>query len=94
MFLMLAVTASAVDSTRESQNQAYRDYLETYRGSNAAYRRDKYILTLVDVAILAGLIIFVLVPARRALRTSLEKSKQQQKILEEIRDLLKKNNDT
>jgi hypothetical protein len=36
MFLMLAMTASGVDSTRESQNQAYRDYLETYRATRSA----------------------------------------------------------
>lgn len=88
-----AVAAFAADTTSESQDQAYREYLETYRKTEAAYQaayqRDAKIRNVVALAVFAGLIVFVMVPLRRASKRALELNEQQQKTLEEIRDLLK-----
>lgn len=97
LVVAFAVTAFTAETTSESQNQAYHEYLETYRKTEAAYQaayqKDARIRNLIALAVLAGLIVFIMVPVRRASKRALELNEQQQKTLEEIRDLLK-NNDT
>jgi len=93
LIVTLSAKVSAVDSTAQSQDQAYREYIETYRKSQADYQKDRQIRTIVSVVLVAGLIALIAfgaIPAVRRSRETLEISRQQQKTLEEIRDLLKK----
>ena len=91
LFVTLVVRASAADPTPKSQD-AYRDYLETYRKTEEAYSRSAQIRIVVLLTTLAGVIVFVVVPASRRARAALEISERQQKTLEEIRDLLRGRN--
>ena len=86
----LSVTAVAADATPQSQDQAYREYLETYRQNQEDNRKNSQVHTIVSVLLIAGLVVFGLIPTLRKSREMLEIAKQQQKTLEEIRDLLKK----
>ena len=86
----LTVTATGMDSASKSQDQAYREYLETYREATAARRKDYQVHTAVMLAIVAGLIGFAIIPALRVAKRGLEINERQQKTMEEIRDLLKK----
>jgi large-conductance mechanosensitive channel len=82
--------ASAADSNSLSRDQAYHEYLKAYTQSEATSRRDNRILMVVWVTVIAGVIVFGVIPLMRKSKAALEISKQHQKTLEEIRDLLKK----
>ena len=86
MVMALPSPAFAADSASESRAQAYLEYNK----SQAAYRRENQIRTVVLLVVVAGLVAFVIIPARRNSKRALEISEQQQQTLEEIRDLLKK----
>lgn len=53
-----SLTVSAADSAVQSQDQAYREYLETYRKAEADHQKDSQARTIVLVAVVAGLIVF------------------------------------
>lgn len=90
LLLALAATASAVDSAPESLEHVYREYLESAKISDAAYQRDLQVRTVFGLAILTGLVVFVIIPLRRSTKRAMAINELQQKTLEEIRDLLKK----
>jgi hypothetical protein len=87
------LATSAADAPSNTQDQAVQDYLEMQRKSEATYERNfKVYLGVVAVVFSAvgGMIVFGVLPLARRSKESLELNKQQQKTLEEIRDLLKK----
>jgi len=88
--IALAPSLLAADSVSESQDKAYRDYLEAQQKSEAAYRRDNLIHTAVVLALVAGVVAFVIIPVRRRTEQAMAINEKQLKTLEEIRDLLKK----
>lgn len=80
----------AAEATGSSNEQSYRDYLEATRKAQEEYLKDKRISYGVIAVVVAGLVLLVIVPARRKMHAALELAEKQQKTLEEIRDLLKK----
>jgi large-conductance mechanosensitive channel len=93
-------TAAALRAA-EPTDQAYRDSLDAYRKSlvaneqaTAAAEHADRVRTIVGAAVIAGLVLFVIIPLQRAQKAYAAKSIdiliQNQRTLEEIRDLLKK----
>jgi hypothetical protein len=64
--------------------------MKMYRDSEATYYRNVKLYLVVVAGLFGGFIGFGFLPLARRSRESLELSKKQQKTLEEIRDLLKK----
>jgi nitrate reductase gamma subunit len=101
--LLLSLILGTMASLRaaETTDQAYRDSLDAYRKSlvagqqaDAAAEHSNRVRTIFGAAVIAGLILFVIVPLQRAQKVYAAKSidilLQNQRTLEEIRDLLKK----
>ena len=93
LWLLHSVSVRAAESEPYTTDKVYRDYMESYQKAADAYdksRREGY----VSYAILGGFLIVLFALARRTQRAYSEKSLQislaNQKLLEEIRDLLKK----
>ena len=80
----------AVDPPSASKEESYEAYLKRRQEMYDAYQRDGRITAGVLLAVVGGLVAFVILPASRRTRRAFELAEQQQKTLEEIRDLLKK----
>lgn len=97
-FALLTVFASAgeVDDKvyRESQ-EAYQRSLVMSQKSDAAYQKERRIVAIGGAAVICGLIIFFIVPMQRLQKRhaakSIEVAIDTKRVLEEIRELLKKN---
>ena len=108
LLITLAITVSAAAPSAESQDQAYREYLEgynkmeeanrkyaeAYNAQVAAYQRKGDVTFICLMVVFAGVFVwwhrYVALPAINRAQLAVEIAKQQQKTLEEIRDLLKK----
>jgi type II secretory pathway pseudopilin PulG len=90
LVLSAALAAFAADTSSDAQDEAHREYMKMYRNSEATYYRNVKIYLVVVAGLFGGLIVFGFLPLVRRSKESLELCKKQQKTLEEIRDLLKK----
>lgn len=88
--LSSAQAAFPADTSPDAQDEAHREYMKMYRDSEATYYRNAKIYLVVVAGLFGGFIGFGFLPLARRSKESLELSKKQQKTLEEIRDLLKK----
>lgn len=80
----------AADSPAYSEEQAYRDYLKSNQEMNDAYQRDSRVTAVILLVVVVGLFTLLTTPLARRSRRAFELAERQQKTLEEIRDLLKK----
>lgn len=85
----LASPIVSADSTTDAEEQERREYLELQRKSTATYERDSQISRVIGVLFLGGLVGLV-ISYRRFVGRALGIAELQQKTLEEIRDLLRK----
>ena len=96
MAVSLASPVFAADSTTESEDPERREWMDLKRQELAADERDRlihHVMLVVYLAVVTAFMIVYLRIVRRSLanaRRALELAEQQQKTLEEIRDLLKK----
>jgi preprotein translocase subunit SecG len=95
---LLAVKAAASDTPSSTADDDYRKSMELYRANEEAYHnqleaneRTRQAFAVIGGVVVVGLVILVLVPAWRQQKALMAISAQNQKILEEIRELLKKN---
>ena len=95
---LLAATAAIADTTSSTDDQTYRKSMEVYQANEEAYHNElvanektRQAFAVVGGAVVAGLIFFILIPAWRGQKALTAIASQNQKILEEIRDLLRKN---
>ena len=95
---LMAATAAIADTTSSTDDQTYRKSMEVYQANEEAYHNElvanektRQTFAVVAAAVVAGLIFFILIPAWREQRALTAIASQNQKLLEEIRDLLRKN---
>ena len=80
----------AEESPSTSEQESYEAYLKSNQEMYAAYQKNIRIATGVLVLVVTGVVVFAIPAASRRTRRVFELAERQQKILEEIRDLLKK----
>ena len=92
------VGVQAAESERDATEKLYRDYTESYQKAAEAYEKSVkqgQINTYVSCAVAAGFIFLIFAISLRTQRFYNKRAIQvhlaNQKLLEEIRDLLKKN---
>jgi hypothetical protein len=100
MAVALASPIFAADSTTESDDQYHRDYLELKRKELEADQKDReadqkdrlfhHVLLVIYGTAVVAFLVFYFKTYRGFVRRSFELAKGQQKTLEEIRDLLRK----
>jgi hypothetical protein len=101
---LLAAKTAVAETPSATDDQDYRKSMELYRANEEAYRaneeayhnqlvaneRTRQAFAVAGGAIVAGLIIFILIPAWRAQKALTAIARENQKILEEVRALLEK----
>jgi hypothetical protein len=95
---LLAAKAAAGDTPASTADDDYRKSMELYRANEEAYHnqleaneKTRQAFAVIGGAVVVGLVLLVLVPAWRQQKALMAISAQNQKILDEIRALLKKN---
>jgi hypothetical protein len=90
LFGTLWLPTLAVDSPSASEQDSYEAYLKRTQELYEAEQKEHRFTTRVLVAMAGGLTLFGVISASRWTKWASEVVERQQRVLEEIRDLLKK----